>query len=220
MSLNALTEHRPSAKAWPGRNSIPCIPMASGLQTCYRRVCSSTTGHWDSGNPALTVSRRRCGTKPDTSSDSSRFPTRLLSPRPFGSREGGRLRVICLELWPPPGAIHSVRTMAHAFTRTRLSTCRSSFVTRSFRCISPTFIGDSSMLAFGLSAHENPNKLWPFALYEAFPRSVSGSLLPPTTMAPPTLPVQAAWSHDCSRLRALVDYSPSHPAGSLPRSRH
>ena len=86
MPFNALTMHRPSAKAWHGRKSIPYIPMASGLQTCYRRVCSSTAGHWGSGNPSLTILRRRCRTMPYTSSDISRFPARLLSPRPFGSR--------------------------------------------------------------------------------------------------------------------------------------
>ena len=32
-----------------------------------------------------------------------------LSPRPFGSRSGGRLSVICSALRPPPGAIRSVR---------------------------------------------------------------------------------------------------------------
>jgi len=68
--------------------------MASGVQTCYRRVCSSTPGHWGLGNPALTLSRRRCRTIPYTSSDISCFPTMLLFPRPFGSRWGGRLRVM------------------------------------------------------------------------------------------------------------------------------
>ena len=86
MPFNALAAHRPSAKAWHGRNSIPYLPMASGIQTCYRRVCGSTTGHWGLGNPALTLSRRRCRTMPYTSSDISRFPTMLLFPRPFGSR--------------------------------------------------------------------------------------------------------------------------------------
>src|SRR5262249_39297077 len=39
-----------------------------------------------------------------------------LSPRPFGSRSGGRLGVICSELRPPLEVIHSVRDMAHTFT--------------------------------------------------------------------------------------------------------
>jgi hypothetical protein len=115
MPFNALAAHRPSAKAWHGRNSIPYIPMASGIQTCYRRVCGSTTGHWGLGNPALTLSRRRCRTMPYTSSDISCFPTMLLFPRPFGSRLGGRLGVICLELRPPLVAIRSVRDTAHSF---------------------------------------------------------------------------------------------------------
>jgi len=95
---------------------IPYLPMASGVQTCYQRVCSSTTGHWGVGNAALTLSRRRCRTMPYTSSDISCFPTMLLFPRPFGSRLGGRLGVICLELRPPLVAIRSVRDTAHAFT--------------------------------------------------------------------------------------------------------
>ena len=115
MPLNAFATHRPSVKAWHGRKPIPYLPMASGIQTCYRRVCGSTTGHWGSGNAALTVSCRRCRTMPYTSSDISRFPTMLLFPRPFGSRSGGRLGVICLELRPPQEAIPSVRDMAHAF---------------------------------------------------------------------------------------------------------
>ena len=86
MSFNALAAHRPSVKAWHGRKSIPYLPMASGIQTCYQRVCGSTTGHWGLGNAALTLSRRRCRTMPYTSSDISCFPTMLLFPRPFGSR--------------------------------------------------------------------------------------------------------------------------------------
>ncbi len=50
-----------------------------------------------------------------TSSTASRFPTMRLSPRPFGSRSGGRLGVICPELRPPLVAIPSVRDTAHAF---------------------------------------------------------------------------------------------------------
>src|SRR5215831_13983891 len=116
MPLNAFATHRPSVKAWHGRKPIPYLPMASGIQTCYRRVCGSTTGHWGSGNAALTLSCRRCRTMPYTSSDIARFPTMLLFPRPFGARCGGRLGVICLELRPPQEAIPSVRDMAHAFT--------------------------------------------------------------------------------------------------------
>ena len=70
----------------PRANLHPMAHDGVGVQTCYRRVWCSTTGHWGSGNPALTVSRRRCRTMPYTSSDISRFPTMLLSPRPFGSR--------------------------------------------------------------------------------------------------------------------------------------
>jgi hypothetical protein len=40
----------------------------------------------------------------------------LLSPRPFGSRSGGRLEVIRLELRPPLEAIHSVRDTAQPFS--------------------------------------------------------------------------------------------------------
>jgi hypothetical protein len=86
-----------------------------GMQTCYRRVCHCTTGHWGSGNAALTLSRRRCRAVPYMSSDTPRFPTMRLSPRPFGSRSGGRLEVIRLELRPPLEAIHSVRDTAQSF---------------------------------------------------------------------------------------------------------
>jgi hypothetical protein len=86
-----------------------------GVQTCYRRVCHCTAGHWDSGNPALTISRRRCRTMSYTSSDISRFPAMLLSPILSASGKAGRLEVFCLELRSPLGTIHSVRTMAHTF---------------------------------------------------------------------------------------------------------
>jgi hypothetical protein len=86
-----------------------------GVQTCYRRVCRCTAGHWDSDNPALTLSCRRCGTMPYTSSGISRFPIMLLFPSLSASGKMGRLEVSCLELRPPPGAILSVRTMAHTF---------------------------------------------------------------------------------------------------------
>src|SRR5262249_57422446 len=87
-----------------------------GLQMCYRRVCGSTPGDWDSHNPVLALSLRRCRTTAYTSSAVPRFPTMLLSPRPFRSRSGGRLGVICPELRPPLVAIPSVRDTAHAFT--------------------------------------------------------------------------------------------------------
>jgi hypothetical protein len=45
----------------------------------------------------------------------------LLSPILSESGKTGRLEVIRLELRPPPGAIHSVRTMAHRFRITWLS---------------------------------------------------------------------------------------------------
>src|SRR6266436_8259330 len=83
---------------------------------CYRRVCGSTPGDWDANNPVLAVSLRRCRTTAHTSSAAPRFPTMLLSPRPFGSRLGGRLGVINPELRPPLVAIPSVRDTAHAFT--------------------------------------------------------------------------------------------------------
>src|SRR5712664_376906 len=83
---------------------------------CYRRVCGSTPGDWDANNPVLALSLRRCRTTAHTSSAAPRFPTMLLSPRPFGSRLGGRLGVINPELRPPLVAIPSVRDTAHAFT--------------------------------------------------------------------------------------------------------
>src|SRR6266851_4896793 len=83
---------------------------------CYRRVCGSTPGDWDANNPVLAISLRRCRTTAHTSSAAPRFPTMLLSPRPFGSRLGGRLGVMNPELRPPLVAIPSVRDTAHAFT--------------------------------------------------------------------------------------------------------
>ena len=85
------------------------VGYANGLPTSV----STTTGHWGSGNTAFALSFRRCGTPAYPSSAVPRFPSMLLSPRPFGSRLGGHLGVICPELRPPPGAILSVRTMAH-----------------------------------------------------------------------------------------------------------
>src|SRR5438093_11690018 len=82
---------------------------------CYRRVCGSTPGDWDSNNAVLAVSLRRCRTTAYTSSAVPRFPNMLLSPRPFGSRLVVRLGVISPELRPPPVAIPSVRDTAHTF---------------------------------------------------------------------------------------------------------
>ena len=86
-----------------------------GLQMCYRRVCGSTPGDWDSNNPVLAVSLRRCRTTAYTSSAVPRFTNMLLSPRPFGSRSVVRLGVIDPELRPPQVAIPSVRDTAHTF---------------------------------------------------------------------------------------------------------
>jgi hypothetical protein len=85
-------------------------------QMCCRRVCASTPGDWGSNNPVLALSFRRCRTATYTSSVTPRFPTMRLSPRPFGSRSGGRLGVIDPELRPPLVAIPSVRDTAHPFT--------------------------------------------------------------------------------------------------------
>jgi hypothetical protein len=94
-------------------------PMARdgvGLPMCYRRVCGSTPGDWDSHNPVLALSLRRCRTTAYTSSAAPRFTNMLLSPRPFGSRLVVRLGVMSPELRPPLVAIPSVRDTAHAFT--------------------------------------------------------------------------------------------------------
>src|SRR4029434_9329316 len=90
-------------------------PNGVGIQMCYRRVCHSTAGDWGSNNPVLALSLRRCRTTAYTSSTVPRFPTMLLSPRPFRSRSGGRLGVIDPELRPPQVAIPSVRDTAHTF---------------------------------------------------------------------------------------------------------
>ena len=91
-------------------------PDGIGVQTCYRRMCGSTPGHWDSGNPALALSLRRCRATAYTSSTVLRFTNMLLFPRPFGSRLVVRLGVICPELRPLQVAIPSVRDMAHDIT--------------------------------------------------------------------------------------------------------
>ena len=85
-------------------------------QMCCRRVCGCTPGDWGSNNPVLALSLRRCRTTAYTSSAVPRFPTMLLSPRPFEPRLGGRLGVMNPELRPPLVAIHSVRDTAHTFT--------------------------------------------------------------------------------------------------------
>lgn len=84
-------------------------------QMCCQRVCGSTPGDWDSNNPVLAVSLRRCRTTAYTSSAVPRFINMLLSPRPFGSRLVVRLGVFDPELRPPPVAIPSVRDTAHTF---------------------------------------------------------------------------------------------------------
>src|SRR5215470_8689494 len=87
-----------------------------GLQMCYRRVCGSTPGDWDSNNAVLALSLRRCRTTAYTSSAVPRFTNMLLSPRPFGSRLVVRLGVISPELRPPLVAIPSMRDTAHVFS--------------------------------------------------------------------------------------------------------
>jgi putative transposase len=49
-------------------------------------TCACITGDCGSDNPAFTLSRGSCGTRPYASSDRSRFPTMLLSPSVFTSR--------------------------------------------------------------------------------------------------------------------------------------
>ena len=85
-------------------------------QMCCQRVCGCTPGDWDSNNPVLAVSLRRCRTTAYTSSAVPRFTNMLLSPRPFGSRSVVRLGVMDPELRPPLVAIPSVRDTAHTFT--------------------------------------------------------------------------------------------------------
>jgi hypothetical protein len=58
----------------------------AGVQTCYRRVCIFTPGYWDSSNPALALSLRRCKAASYTSSDDPCFANMLLSPPPFRFR--------------------------------------------------------------------------------------------------------------------------------------
>ncbi len=112
MPLNAFTTHRPSNKVYH-RGILFDGSQWRRYQTWYRRAFAFTTGHWGSGHSTLALSCRRCRTVSYTSSDTSRFINRLLSPRPFRSRLVVRLGVIYLERRPPPVAIPSVRTTAH-----------------------------------------------------------------------------------------------------------
>ena len=116
MPLNAFATHRLWDRAYHGQKPHPWLPRALGRQTSDQRVCGSTTGHWGSGDPTLTLSLRCCRATTYPSSVVPRFTTMLLSPRPFGSRVGVHLEVICPALRPPQVAIPSVRDTAHAFT--------------------------------------------------------------------------------------------------------
>jgi hypothetical protein len=110
---SAIAQGVPSAKVEPmARDGV-------GVQMCYRRVCGSTPGDWDSDNAVFAISLRRCRTTAYTSSAVPRFTNMLLSPRPFGSRSVVRLGVMNPELRPPLVAIPSVRDTAHAFTALR-----------------------------------------------------------------------------------------------------
>src|SRR5215468_9277042 len=115
MSFNALAMHRLWDRTYHGQKPYPWLPIAWGMQTGYQRVCGSTTGHWGSGNPTLTISLRCCRAPTYPSSVVPCFTTMRLSPRPFGSRLGVHLEVFCPELRPPLVAIPSVRDTAHGF---------------------------------------------------------------------------------------------------------
>jgi hypothetical protein len=149
----------------------------------YRRATGgcdgSTAGNWASSDPAFTVSRRRCGTKPYTSSGRSRFPAMLLSLPPFGLRSGGRLEVICPELRPSRMAIHSMRRMAHPFTAPG----------------SPG-IGNPATAVIGSLSSQQPTPRIPKVICDYFVPRVSIPCRPspcprlsraPSTMAAPTL---------------------------------
>jgi hypothetical protein len=130
MPLNELVAHRPSVRAYHGRNRNPWLRMASVYRRATEECDGSTAGHWDSGSVALTISLRRCRAPAYTSSAVLRFTDMLLSPRPFGSRLVVHLGVICPELRPPPVAILSVRYTAHTFALCSSSLSNAPFKTR------------------------------------------------------------------------------------------
>ena len=139
-----------------------------GIQMCYRRVCGSTPGDWDSDNPVFAISLRRCRTTAYTSSAVSRFTNMLLSPRPFGSRSVVRLGVIYPELRPPLVAIPSVRDTAHAFTAHGFRLKGSSF----FPLPPPPWSTPWTACAFGRGQwYLIPLSLWPFPMCQVFPGS-------------------------------------------------
>src|SRR5262245_61885467 len=74
-----------------------------------------------------------------------------LSPRPFGSRSGGRLGVICSALRPPREAIRSVRDTAHSFDLKQLSSdlCRNMALPWPFtvQCLVARATGDQGLAA-------------------------------------------------------------------------
>ncbi len=96
MPLNKLIAHRPSVRAYPERKHNSWLPMASVFRRATDERDVSAAGHWGSGSLALTMSLRRCGATPYTSSSVPRFTNRLLSPLPFGFRLVVHLGVIAL----------------------------------------------------------------------------------------------------------------------------
>jgi hypothetical protein len=96
---------------------------------------------------------------PHTSSDISRFPVMLLSPILSESGETGRLEVIRLELRPPPGAIHSVRTMAHRF------------LSRGSPATTPKQSLDDVQVGYGICASCAPHRDWSSGHLFPFPYS-------------------------------------------------
>jgi hypothetical protein len=128
-----------------------------GLQMCYRRVCGSTPGDWDSNNAVLALSLRRCRTTAYTSSAVPRFTDMLLSPHPFGSRSVVRLGVMSPELRPPLVAIPSVRDTAHSFPASGSSVVLVSAVqSRAFR----QTLFDASTRANGHTARMSCASVW------------------------------------------------------------
>jgi len=115
ISFNAFTTHRRRDRTYHGQKPHAWLPIAWGIQTGAQRVCGSTTGQWGAGHPTLTLSLRWCRATAYPPAGVPRFTTMRLSPRPFGSRFGVHLAVLCPELRPPSVAIHSVRDTAHSF---------------------------------------------------------------------------------------------------------
>src|SRR5262245_32006903 len=86
------------------------------------RMRRSTTGDWDSGNPAFAISHGPCRTTPSASSSDSRFSDMLFSPPAFAFRSIGWPRGSSSEPLLTRIRDSAARSAAHPFNAYRSST--------------------------------------------------------------------------------------------------